>query len=513
MKKIILAAMLSLAPLSLAAQGGEAPESSYIGTIKFNTSIEDSSEALYWSVGTEVSGKGFIKPSRQVASSGIAQADFRLCTYEDGSPIFEEGKYFFCAGSRHSGLSHSVYSLDVNTSSIKLVGCVEGVDPDGSHVAISATHILYNRQDAYWYVFAHLIHPEHVLCAAKCIRDPRYGLSLVEPVKLEYESPEKGDEDNFIFYDADIRKWVLSYSKRSTFLVKQSSDDICGPYRMDATTEGRYRTLTGINLVRIGARKYFVAGSGLTPEEDAYKVFDYDSLSFVCDLALDIPTGGYRGWGTVLCVPEGMKTKYQLLTFDRINPVGKLNWNYGNIYLYEAAQRNPGHEYDIRRSDGTVLKADACEEFGPADLQFVRRFSKRLDFSEEIPLGELSLPKGIFLPLGNPYPVRDSTGTVQRRQAGGSIEVTGRGRYSLLCGSRIPGAEYVIDLSGMRRTEARYLSIGTLDKDLVTVRFSLCGQLIKAESDGGEIIFPKDVRQVRVIPYHAAAELFDATPY
>ena len=508
--RLIAIALLCLSTPSYAGGDPLLHVRSFIGMLQREGPAVNAPNCCYWSLGTEVSGKGWIKSAGQVASSGVAQADFRLCTYEDGSPILENGKYFFCASSRHAGLSHSVYSIDLNTSSISLVGCIQGTDHDGRVIPISATHIMYDRNDGYWYVVSHLLAPDHVLCLAKCARDPRFGLNEIVPEKLDYEDPVAGDEDNFIFYDRDIDKWVLAYSRKSTFLAKQYSDSLCGPYHMVSTTEGRCRSLTGINVVRIGGRKYFVTGYGLEPGLDAYKVFDYDDLSLVCDLDLDIPTGGFRGWGTILCVPEGMQTKYQLLTFDRINPTGIARWNYGNIYLYEAKERNDGLEYDIVNPGNIILKAGASSKYGPSDLHFVRRFVKRLHFSSEFPLGELDLSGRIFQPLGNPYPVKDSTGTVTGVQVTDGVAVKGHGRYSLLCGSHVPGAEYVIDLSDMCRRETRYLSVGTLEDDSVIVSFTYTGAGIEASAGKDTVTFSKKIDKVRVIISNSNVMLFDA---
>lgn len=512
MKKALLlaVAVLCLSPALRSEEGGPLHVKSFIGIMPSGAPSLDVRNTYYWSVGTEVSGKGWIRPARQVASTGLAQADFRLCTYEDGSPIFEDGKYFICASSRDAGLGHSVYSIDLNTSAIKLVGCIQEYDSEGRVLRISATHVMYNRKDGCWYVISHLLPPVHVLCMARCVRDPRFGISEIMSERLDYEDQVSGDEDNFIFYDDDIGKWVLAYSRKSTFLAKQYADDLRGPYHMVANTEGSHRSLTGINLVRIGGRKYFVTGSGLSPEQDAYKVFDYDTLDLVCDLDLDIPTGGYRGWGTVICIPEGAQTKYQLLTFDRINPTGIAHWNYGNIYLYEARERNDGLEYDFVNPGGKVLKAGVSSKYGPADLHFVRRFAKRLNFSQELPLGELDLSGRIFLPLGNPYPAKDSAGVISRRQMTEGVEVRGNGRFSLLCGSHVPGAEYVIDLSGMNRGETRYLCVGTLDEDVVTVRFTADGKNVRAVSGKGEITFSRNIEKVRIQLRGPDVALYDA---
>ena len=482
----------------------------YLGKTDIIVAPLNQRNAVYWSAGTDVDGKGYIKAVRQVCSSGIAQADFRICTYEDGSPVFEDGKYYFCASARLAGIGAVVFSYSINTSAFTLVGCLQGYGQDGEAKPLIAPHILYNRNDRYWYVFAHWGLPHHI-CVGKTLRDPRFGRNEITTDILDYEGPVKGDEDSFVFFDEESGKWVLVYSKASTTVSVQYSSRIDGGYRQIVATQG-IRSLTGINVVRIGGRRYVVTGFGLTPEQDAYKVFRLEDLSPVCDLDLDFPTGGFRGWGTLFGVVEGEQTKYQLLTFDRINPVGTHRWNYGNIYLYEARERNPGMEYDFRYPDGQVVKARVREDYSPSELHFVRKFSKRLNFSQELPMGELDLDGRVFLPLGNPYPVKDSTGAIRCQQATDGIRVQGKGSFSLLGGSHYPGAEDVLDLTGLSRGETRFLTLGTPEQDLVTVGFRSRQHHIEVLVNGREgIRIPEAISFVRIVTSGTSLFFVDAT--
>jgi hypothetical protein len=51
--------------------------------------------------------------------------------------------------------------------------------------------------------------------------------------------------------------------------------------------------------------------------------------------AFRYPDGGFRGWGCVIPVTLGSRTRYFWLTFDRHNG-SAYNWSYGNIYCFEA---------------------------------------------------------------------------------------------------------------------------------------------------------------------------------
>lgn len=48
----------------------------------------------------------------------------------------------------------------------------------------------------------------------------------------------------------------------------------------------------------------------------------------------DFCDGGFRGWGTLMPVKLGSRTRYFLMTFDRHNG-SEFNWSYGNVYCFE----------------------------------------------------------------------------------------------------------------------------------------------------------------------------------
>lgn len=505
---IITAAFLLICSAVSGSSGSDLHIDRYLGSFTVSSQTLSQRNALQWSVGVETVSEGRIFSARQVLSSGIAQADYRICTYEDGSPIFEDGKYFFCVSSRLAGVTQTVYAYHVNTCRFELIGMMQGYK-DSEPFAFIAPHIIYNRKDGLWYVFAHWESP-HNLCVGRCYRDPRYGYNEVHAELLDYSDRTKGDEDNFVFFDSSIGKWVLVYSKGSSTMSKQVSDSIDGGYRL-ICEQNVEKTLTGINVVSAGGKRYIVTGSMWKPEEDAYKVFDYDSLEYLYNLDLDIPTGGFRGWGTVIPITEGLQTKYQLLTFDRIKPDTVDNWQYGNIYIYEAVERNPGIEFDIVRPDGKVLKANATQEYAPSELHFRRKSSQRLNYSQELSTGLLDLSFSIFLPNGNVYPLT-SSGSVSCSQDGASVHVCGKGSAELLGGTHLPACEYVIDLSRMSEGEKRYLKISGESGEVSRISFSRDASAIQVSGSAEETMtIPSEISKVRIIISGTTAHILDAT--
>ena len=509
MKRIFFISLLALWTLNLAAADDLLHIKRYLGHAQVAQETLDRRDAFYWSVGVHVDGSGSILSASQEFSCGVAQADYRICTYEDGSPVFEDGKYFFNITSRMAGVVTTVYAYEVNTCKFTLIGALFGYK-DGQPCETVAPHIMYNRQDGMWYVFAHFQKP-HQLCVGKCYRDPRYGYNEIHLNELDYSDITKGDEDNFVYYDAAKKKWVLVYSRSFKTLAKQESRYVDRGYKLVAHHDD-FKTLTGINVVKVGGKRYVMAGSMYKPEEDKYRVFDIDDLSYLYDLNLDIPTGGFRGWATVLPVTEGLETKYQLLTFDRANPDPYDNWQYGNMYMYETVERNPGTEFDIVRVDGHRVKADSKELYTPADLHFRRKFSQRMNYCQSLQTGVMDMSCAIFLKNSNMYPVKDKDGDVKYSQQGAGLNVEGKGCVSLLGGSHLPSAEYVIDLKDMTSGEVRYLKIGTMSSDVADIRFTLDSGKLVIMSGTKEILrADASINKVRVLLKDRKAFFIDAT--
>ena len=428
----------------------------------YSTSVRDA----YWSVGVEAQGIGRIKSTRQEYSSGSAWADYRLCTYEDGSPIVEGGKMFMCIDDVSSPSSNGVYSFDINTLNICHIG--EIVASIGERIDIAyANHIMYNRMDGYWYVYTHFGSSDnHYLYVGKSVNDPRYGINNIDFSLLDYSGKANLDEDSFVYYDSDISKWVLVYSKQANKICKQTSDYPDSGFGNAATSS--LTTLTGPTITKIGGTRYIICGSGSDAANDAYKVLDINTLAELGTLNLDYPTGGWRGWGTIIPLPDGLNTKYILMTFDRIASSSLSNWTYGNLYVYESQERNSGHEFDIIR-DGITLASDIIGTYTPMTLTFHRKLSTRYQYKDNLLVSEINTDNDIFMENGNPYPIIQGAG-LNYKWFEHDVMVYDTGTFELLGGSHQIFSEYVIDLNDMAVDEVRYLRIWNAD-ELAKIRF------------------------------------------
>ena len=90
---------------------------------------------------------------------------------------------------------------------------------------------------------------------------------------------------------------------------------------------------TGGSFVKIDDKRYFICGNSYE-EKSNYRIYSEEGMQTPIFNYLD---GGFRGWGTLIPVKLGTRTRYFWLTFNRHNS-SNYTWSYGNIYCFEAKQ-------------------------------------------------------------------------------------------------------------------------------------------------------------------------------
>lgn len=312
------------------------------------------SAALYTSVkyGASVT----VSEVKGYLDAGATQADIRSIRYEDGTPILTDGRLFFTVSVREkAGGYQAVVSLNPSGCDFRLEGGIFFDYGDGTWYSDIASSVIYNRKTEEWCVWAVSFTHDHMLICGKTKNDLRYGINLVpvkkmEPVSddcnLSEEEKDKlfigkvGDEDPDFVYDEKSGKWYLTVCRivdcgdrtRYRYFLFESDRPFDGYKFKDKTQIG---SDTGGSIVRIGEELYFVCGSdgSLRSNYHAYPLFD---LSKCKKMKFDHDDGGFRGWGTVIPLPFGNRTKLLWLTFDRHNSDSNNKWSYGNLYAFEA---------------------------------------------------------------------------------------------------------------------------------------------------------------------------------
>lgn len=149
-----------------------------------------------------------------------------------------------------------------------------------------------------------------------------------------------GDEDPDFTYDRERGKWYMTICRSVKgagyrYFLFESDEPFSG-YRHVCHTESGENT--GGLMVRIRGRRALVCGSDFKARAE-YRVYPLGDFSHFQRLTCDFDDGGFRGWGSLMPVPCGNRTKYVWMTFDRHNG-SDYNWSYGNLYAYEAEEKD-----------------------------------------------------------------------------------------------------------------------------------------------------------------------------
>ncbi len=275
---------------------------------------------------------------------GISQADMRPIRYENGDVIFENGKVFLSLSVRiQEKMFQGIVSWVPSTSDFELTGALFYDSGDGKWCGDVAASILFNRKTNEWNLWVCSFSHGHVLGHAAFEGDPRFGVNVVD-IKLmdkvgkEYDATEflgfEGDEDPDFYYNEQEDKWYMAICRidpsiNSYRYMFFTSDNPFDNYKFIG--QGCDGAETGGSFVTIDGEKVFACGNSFEKRSD-YRIYTKDGMY---NPKFDFDDGGVRGWGTIIPVKMGSRTRYFWMTFDRHN-ASSYNWSYGNVYCFEA---------------------------------------------------------------------------------------------------------------------------------------------------------------------------------
>jgi hypothetical protein len=244
-----------------------------------------------------------------------------------------------------AGTFQGIFSWIPGTAEFRMTGALFYDCGDGKWRGYVAPVILYHRDKKQWYVWVSSFEHEHILAHASFDGDPRFGVNVVDVEIMEgaYDTSDmsvfvgfKGDEDPDLFYDEEKDRWLMAICRidpktRSYVYVFFESKDPFKEYKY--VGKGFEGAETGGSFVRIAGEIYFVCGNDFK-ERSEYRIYSKNGMQLA---KFNYPDGGFRGWGTVIPVKMGSRTRYFWLTFDRHNG-SEYNWSYGNFYCFEAVE-------------------------------------------------------------------------------------------------------------------------------------------------------------------------------
>lgn len=276
--------------------------------------------------------------------SGISIADMRPICYENGDIMQENGKIYITASLRmQEETIQGVISWIPGTAEFELCGALFYDSGDGKWCGDVAATILFHRAAKRWYLWGCSFSHGHILGHAEFDGDPRFGVNVVD-IELMTRADStadisvflgiEGDEDPSFIYDFKNDRWLMAICRLDSQTgayryVFFESDSPFGNYRFIG--KGLDGAETGGSFVRIDEKLHFICGNSFNATSE-YRIYSENGMTIP---SFDYPDGGFRGWGTVIPIKQGSRTRYFWLTFDRHN-ASAYNWSYGNLYVFEA---------------------------------------------------------------------------------------------------------------------------------------------------------------------------------
>lgn len=289
-------------------------------------------------------GKVVVNDVLSYIDNGVSIADIRPIKYENGEVMLEQGSLYFTASIRMQARSfQGVFSWIPGTAEFRMTGALFYDCGDGKWRGYVAPVILYHRDKKQWYVWVSSFEHEHILAHASFDGDPRFGVNVIDVEIMEKALDTsdisvflgfKGDEDPDLFYDEENDRWLMAIcridpkTRGYVYVFFESKEPFKGYTYVGKGFDGAE---TGGSFVRAEGEIYFVCGNDFNKRSE-YRIYSKNGMQIA---RFNYPDGGFRGWGTVIPVKIGSRTRYFWLTFDRHNG-SDYNWSYGNIYCFEA---------------------------------------------------------------------------------------------------------------------------------------------------------------------------------
>ena len=309
--------------------------------------LKDSSREAFFAeskVALTASGSVVVESVLAYMDNGISIADIRPVRYENGDIITEQGKVYLTASIRmQAGAYQGVFSWVPGTCELELTGAVFYDAGDGKWCGDVASSLLYHRGEKMWYLWVCSFSHGHILGHSVFEGDVRFGVNVVD-IKLMEKAPEgadiseflafTGDEDPDLFYDEAENRWLMAICRidpetKGYRYVFFESEKLFGGYKFIGA--GKKGAETGGSFVRVNGEIFFICGNDFHAVSD-YRIYHKNGMT---NAKFDYPDGGFRGWGTLMPIKAGGRTRYYWLTFDR-HKGSDYNWSYGNLYCFEA---------------------------------------------------------------------------------------------------------------------------------------------------------------------------------
>ena len=276
-------------------------------------------------------------------------SDYKLITYEDGSPLKHDNSYYFTA-SEHStnsstaGAGALVYKININSLNVELVGIIFSKVSENDVHGDQTCKVIYDRNKKYFiYLANNFQNSQAYFTIGKTTTNLLTGINIIPVQDLIINNIVSNDVwDADVIYDSETRKYKMVYSS-NWYLVMAEADDV-----YDSWTVTKTSSIQGEGSIFFKINGQFYITWSPKPHNSILKVYDLD-FNYVTNLNIDkFPStnssSGAFPWGFILPVQNATETSFYLFLFS-MRKWWNLLYAYGDLWIYKAKQIENGVEF------------------------------------------------------------------------------------------------------------------------------------------------------------------------
>lgn len=283
----------------------------------------------------EPGGRTVLTGADVYMTGGTGQADFRIVSYEDGTPVVDRGRVYLaasCRGYEKIPCScQAVYSMPAEGGPLEIEGIVTFDKGDNICRCWHASHIYYDRNADMWTCVTVSHGDDHGLYYARTKKDIRFGYSVLDALPVDYDRQGNEEDPYLLTKDGSLYMLYVKAGENGYRLVLARAEALEGHFEDIATVDKT--SFTGPILLNIGGELIAAAGRGV----DNFEVYRGEALAEAGCLEPDSRPHARNVWPCIWPFDDGRSVRAAMLTFDRGKITG--SYSYGACYLYHSTEK------------------------------------------------------------------------------------------------------------------------------------------------------------------------------
>jgi len=321
---------------------------------------------LAWGAKTSTAADSHTIDAVRMGTFGhVGMRDYRLVTFDDGTPIERNGMYYLaatCAGlskqvdQQSTRASYTgIFEFNPHTYSLRQTAAIF-FERSGRRVGDHGGTIIYDRATKRWVVFASNF-GDYTTGTSKYSNYVAYfDADILNGVHIasaptQWLVPDLANGSPDYTWSPDIKRiggvwyvtWVDSSGGEESFGTLATADTVEGPFTIITRTNAMSVNYEAATFARVGGEWRWCIGSNV---DDVVRVYDLDGV-YVGDVGAAELVGFPPTRANMIPVSIGGTTRYVWPLFTAAGWQAGYVSSQGTTVLLESVEANPGAEFSV----------------------------------------------------------------------------------------------------------------------------------------------------------------------